>query len=154
MREVYAMKIAFGCDHKGYTLKDALMNHLIELGHEVEDLGTYSADSVHYPVYGEKVGRMVASGECERGVVVCGTGYGISLAANRVKGVRAVNCSDVYTATLTRSHNDANVLALGSMVIGEGLALTILDAFLRTPFEGGRHALRLKMVDDISERNQ
>lgn len=143
------MKIAFGCDHKGFALKSAILNHLKELGHEVIDLGTYDTASVDYPIYGEKVGRMVASGECERGVLVCGTGYGISLAANHVRGIRAVCCSDVYTATLTRSHNDVNVLSMGAMVVGEGLALLILDAFLKTPFLGGRHADRLKMIEDM-----
>ncbi len=143
------MKIAFGCDHKGFALKGAILNHLKELGHEVIDLGTYDTASVDYPIYGEKVGRMVASGECERGVLVCGTGYGISLAANHVRGIRAVCCSDVYTATLTRSHNDVNVLSMGAMVVGEGLALLILDAFLKTPFLGGRHADRLKMIEDM-----
>ncbi len=143
------MKIAFGCDHKGFALKGAILNHLKELGHEVIDLGTYDTASVDYPIYGEKVGRMVASGECERGVLVCGTGYGISLAANHVRGIRAVCCSDVYTATLTRSHNDVNVLSMGAMVVGEGLALLILDAFLKTPFLGGRHAERLKMIEDM-----
>ncbi len=147
------MKIAFGCDHKGFVLKKAILNRLSELGHETVDLGTYDTASVHYPIYGEKVARLVASGECERGVLVCGTGYGISLAANHVRGIRAVCCSDVYTAALTRSHNDANVLSLGAMVVGEGLALMILDTFLNTPFAGGRHSERLRMLDEIDTRN-
>ncbi|MBQ3078399.1 MAG: ribose 5-phosphate isomerase B [Clostridia bacterium] len=147
------MKIAFGCDHKGFILKKALIDRMTQLGHEVIDCGTCSEESTHYPIYGEKVGALVSSGECERGVLVCGTGYGISLAANQFKGVRAVNCSDVYTATLTRSHNNANVLSVGAMVVGEGLALLILEAFLNTPFDGGRHQARLDMVREIREKN-
>ena len=143
------VKIAIGCDHKGFLRKDAVVRHLISAGHEVTDAGTDSAQSVDYPVYGERVGRLVASGECDMGVVLCGTGYGISLAAGRVKGVRAVCCSDVYTARLTRNHNNANVLAMGAMVVGEGLALQILDAFLSEGFLGGRHAERLKMIEAI-----
>ena len=143
------MKIAFGCDHKGFILKDALIRHIKALGHEIVDFGTNSEKSVDYPVYGEKVARAVAAGECDLGVLVCGTGYGISLAASRVKGIRAVNCSDVYTATLTRKHNNANIISIGSMVVGEGIALQLIDAFLNTGFDGGRHAKRLEMVENI-----
>lgn len=143
------MKIAFGCDHKGYILKDAVIRHIERMGHEVVDFGCDSEKSVHYPVYGEKVGRSVSKGECDFGVLICGTGYGISLAASKVRGIRAVNCSDTYTARLTRMHNNANVLSIGSMVVGEGMALQLVETFLSTSFEGGRHAQRLEMVDNI-----
>ena len=143
------MKIAFGCDHKGYILKKAVIDHIKKLGHEVVDFGCDSDISVHYPVYGEKVGRAVASGECEFGVLICGTGFGISLAASKVKGIRAVNCSDAYTARLTRQHNNANIISIGALVVGEGLALTLIETFLTTTFEGGRHQLRLDMVEKI-----
>lgn len=143
------MKIAFGCDHRGYLLKNAVVNYITGLGHEVTDFGTDSEKSVDYPVFGEKVGRAVASGECELGILICGTGFGISLAAGKVKGIRAVNCSDTYTAKLTRMHNNANVLSIGSMVVGEGLALDIVGAFLSASFEGGRHSRRLEMVESI-----
>lgn len=143
------MRIAFGCDHRGYILKQGIIAHLQALGHEVIDCGTSSVERTDYPIYGERVGRMVAGGQCDIGVLVCGTGYGISLAAGRVTGIRAVCCSDPYTARLTRSHNNANVISLGSMVVGEGLALQILDAFFAATFEGGRHAQRLEMIDAI-----
>jgi len=145
-----SMKVAFGCDHKGYILKAALIRHIQAMGHEVVDFGTDSEKTVDYPVYGEKVGRAVASGECELGVLVCGTGFGISLAASKVKGIRAVNCSDVYTASLTRSHNNANIISIGSMVVGEGVACQLVETFLTAEFEGGRHAKRLQMVDEIN----
>lgn len=151
--EVSTMKIAFGCDHRGFILKKALLERMALLGHEVIDFGTFSDESVDYPQFGEKVGKAVASGECERGILVCGTGYGISLAANQIPGIRAVNCSDLYTATLSRKHNNANVLSLGSLVVGEGKALLLLEAFLSTEFEGGRHLARLQMVNEIRKNN-
>ena len=143
------MKIAFGCDHKGYILKEAVIKHIKDMGHDVVDFGCDTEESVHYPIYGEKVGRAVSKGECDFGVLICGTGFGISLAASRVKGIRAVNCSDIYTARLTRMHNNANVISIGSMVVGEGLALDLVETFLSTSFEGGRHALRLEMIENI-----
>ena len=143
------MKIAFGCDHAGFVLKAAVIEHLQKLGHEVVDLGCYTPERVDYPVQGEKVGRAVASGECDLGVAVCGTGIGISLAANRVKGVRAAVCSEAYSAELTRRHNNANVIAFGARVVGEGAACSSLDAFLNAEFEGGRHAQRVAMLDEI-----
>ena len=143
------MRIAFGCDHKGYILKSSIIALIRNLGHDVVDFGTDSEESVNYPVYGEKVGRAVSRGECDFGVLICGTGYGISLAASRVRGIRAVNCSDTYTARLTRMHNNANVLSIGSMVVGEGIAKDIVETFLTTGFDGGRHAVRLQMVDEI-----
>ena len=143
------MKIAIGCDHGGYELKLAVKKHLEEKGYEVVDYGCDSTESVDYPVYGEKVGRAVAGGECELGVLICGTGIGISLAANRVKGVRAAVCSEPYSAEMTRRHNNANIIAFGARVVGEGTAMTIVDAFLGAQFEGGRHARRVDMLEAI-----
>ena len=143
------MKIAIGCDHGGYLLKLAVKKHREEKGYEVVDYGCHSTESVDYPVYGEKVGRAVAGGECELGVLICGTGIGISLAANRVKGVRAAVCSEPYSAEMTRRHNNANIIAFGARVVGEGTAMTIVDAFLGAQFEGGRHARRVDMLEAI-----
>ena len=143
------MKIAIGCDHGGYALKLAVKKHLEEKGYEVVDYGCQSTESVDYPVYGEKVGRAVAGSECELGVLICGTGIGISLAANRVKGVRAAVCSEPYSAEMTRRHNNANIIAFGARVVGEGTAMTIVDAFLGAQFEGGRHARRVDMLEAI-----
>ena len=122
--------IAIGSDHGGYALKQAIMKHLEKKGLEYKDYGTYTEDSCDYPIYGEAVARAVSAGECERGIVICGTGIGISMAANKVKGVRAALCGDCYSAEFTRLHNDANILALGARVVGEGLALKIVDTFL------------------------
>ena len=143
---------AIGSDHGGYELKQVVMAHLKERGVEFRDYGTFSTDSCDYPDYGEAVARAVASGECERGIVVCGTGSGISIAANKVHGIRCALCGDCYSAEKSRAHNDANVLALGGRVLGEGLALKIVDAFLDTEFAGGRHARRLAKIAAIEER--
>ncbi len=143
------MKVAFGCDHAGFVLKEAVVAHLKEMGHEVVDFGCYTPERVDYPVQGEKAARAVASGECELGVLICGTGIGISLAANRVHGIRAAVCSESYSAELTRRHNDANMIAFGARVVGEGTACAILDAFFNAKFEGGRHAQRVAMLDEI-----
>ncbi|MBQ2231381.1 MAG: ribose 5-phosphate isomerase B [Oscillospiraceae bacterium] len=145
------MKIALGCDHGGFELKEKIKAHLIEKGYEVEDFGCYSKDSVHYPEFGAKAARAVQSGECERGIVVCTTGIGISISANKVRGVRCALCSDSWSAEMTRRHNDANMLALGAGVVGANLALRIVDTFLNTEFEGGRHAVRVGMITDIEE---
>ena len=143
------MKIAFACDHAGFPLKAPVVKHLEELGHEVVDLGCFTPERVDYPLQGEKAARVVASGECELGVLICGTGIGISLAANRVRGIRAAVCSEPYSAELTRRHNNANMIAFGARVVGEGTACAILDAFLNAQFEGGRHAVRVAMLDQI-----
>lgn len=143
---------AIGSDHGGYELKQAVMAHLKERGVEFRDYGTFSTDSCDYPDYGEAVARAVASGECERGIVVCGTGIGISIAANKVHGIRCALCGDCYSAEKSREHNDANMLALGGRILGEGLALKIVDAFLDTEFAGGRHARRLAKIAAIEER--
>ena len=144
--------IAIGSDHGGYALKQEIMAHLRELGLEYKDYGTYSEESCDYPVYGEAVGRAVAGGECDRGIVICGTGIGISIAANKVKGVRAALCGDCYSAEMTRRHNDANILALGARVLGSGLALKIVDTFLQTEFDGGRHARRVELIRELESR--
>ena len=144
--------IAIGSDHGGFALKQEIMRHLEAAGYAFKDFGTYSADSCDYPVYGEAVARAVASGEFERGILICGTGIGISISANKVKGVRAALCGDCYSAEMTRRHNDANILALGARVLGTGLALKIVDTFLATEFEGGRHARRVAMIHDIENR--
>ena len=144
--------IAIGSDHGGFLLKQEVMKYLGEKGLEYKDFGTYSEDSCDYPVYGEAVARAVASGECERGIVICGTGIGISISANKVRGIRAALCGDCYSAEYTRRHNDANVLALGARVLGSGLALKIVETFLTTEFEGGRHARRIAMISDIESR--
>ena len=143
------MKIAIGNDHTALEMKEAVKVHLEEKGYEVLDLGTNSTDSCDYPVYGEKVGRAVADGEADLGIAICGTGVGISLAANKVKGVRACVCSEPYTAKLSRMHNDSNVLAFGARVIGVELAKMIVDEWLNASFEGGRHQRRVDMLMDI-----
>lgn len=145
--------IALGSDHGGFALKEEIMKHLDEKGIAYKDFGTYSQDSCDYPVYGEMVGKAVVSGECESGIVICGTGIGISIAANKVHGVRAALCHDCYSAEYTRRHNNANVLALGGRVIGAGHALKIVDIFLDTDFEGGRHARRVELISKIEETN-
>ena len=141
--------IALGCDHGGYSLMQEVKAHLEERGLEYKDFGCYSEESVDYPVYGKKAAEAVASGECERGNIICGTGIGISMAANKVKGVRAALCHDCFSAAATREHNDANMLAMGARVIGPGLALKIVDIFLDTEFSGDeRHVRRIAMIED------
>lgn len=144
--------IAIGSDHGGYALKQEVMAYLDEKGLPYKDFGTYTEDSCDYPIYGEAVGRAVASGEYDRGIVICGTGIGISIAANKVKGVRAALCGDCFSAEMTRRHNDANILALGARVLGSGLALKIVETFLNTGFDGGRHARRVDLLRDIESR--
>ena len=143
------MRIAIGNDHLGYNLKLGLIESMKEWGFEPVDFGCDSTQSVDYPVYGEKVGRAVASGDCKLGIVICGTGAGISLAADRVPGVRAICCSDEYTAEYTRRHNNTTVLGIGARVVTLERAQRLVKIFLTTPFEGGRHARRVAMLDDI-----
>ena len=146
--------IAIGSDHGGYALKEQIKKHLDELGLAYKDCGTDSDASCDYPIYGEAVARAVADGEAERGIVICGTGIGISITANKVKGIRCAHCADDCEAELTRRHNDANVLALGARVLGEGLAEKIVDTFLSTEFEGGRHARRVALIAELEERER
>ena len=146
------MKISLGCDHGGYALKEHIKAYLESKGHEVVDCGTYSTDSCDYPIFGEAAARKVQSGECERGIVICTTGIGISIAANKVRGIRAANCADTFSARMTRLHNNANVLCLGSRVIGAGLALDMVDLFVDTPFSGEeRHQRRIDQVMAIED---
>ena len=140
------MKIAIACDHGGFRLKNVLIENMKAQGVEVVDFGTYSEESCDYPDYASKAAKAVANGECDRGVVVCGTGIGVSITANKVKGIRCALCHDVFSAKATRAHNDANMIAMGQRVIGEGLAVEILNAWLHTEFEGGRHEDRLKLI--------
>ena len=146
------MKIAIGCDHGGYLLKQDILIWLEENDYEFEDFGCYNTESVDYPVYAEKVARAVASGECEKGIVICTTGIGVSMAANKVKGIRCALCGDSYSAEMTRRHNDANVLAMGAGIIGPNMAKKITEVFLNTAFEGGRHARRVALIGDIETR--
>ena len=143
------MKIAIGCDHGGYLLKQDILIWLEENNIDYEDVGCFSTESVDYPVYGEKVARLVADGTCEKGIVICTTGIGISIAANKVKGIRCAHCPDVLSAEMTRRHNDANVLAMGAGMIGPNVAKKMVEVFLHTEFEGGRHARRVALMDAI-----
>ena len=141
--------IALGCDHGGYGLMQDVIKHLEERGLEYKNYGCYSEESVDYPVYAKKVAHAVADGECERGILICGTGIGISITANRVPGIRAALCGDCFSAQATREHNDANILAMGARVTGPGLALKIVDTFLDTPFSNDeRHIRRIKMIEE------
>lgn len=146
------MRVALGCDHVGYELKNKIIAHLSEKGINTEDLGAFSNESTDYPIYGEAVARSVSQGKCDRGILVCGTGVGISIAANKVKGIRAVVCSEPYSALLSRQHNDTNILAVGARVVGEGLALQIVDAWLSGEYECGRHEKRVRMIFDIENK--
>jgi len=141
------MRLAAASDHAGFPLKNHLVAWLSARGHEVIDLGTHSAESTDYPDFAHEVARRIASGEIERGLLVCGTGIGMSIAANRHAGVRAARCLTEYDARMARAHNDANVLALGERVTGAGLAEAILETFLATAFEGGRHARRVQKIE-------
>ncbi|MCR4728433.1 MAG: ribose 5-phosphate isomerase B [Lachnospiraceae bacterium] len=141
--------IAIGSDHGGYDLKTQVIEHLKERGFEVKDYGCYDKASCDYPIFGRKVAESVASGECDRGIVICTTGIGISITANKVKGIRCALCSDTVSAKLTRLHNDANVLALGAGIVGPSLAIGIVDAFLATSFSGeDRHARRIALIEN------
>lgn len=146
------MKIVLANDHSAVELKKEIRAHLEEKGYEVIDIGTNSSESCDYPVYGERAGKMVVSGEADLGILICGTGVGISLAANKVKGVRACVCSEPYSARLSRMHNDTNVLAFGARVVGSELAKMIVDEWLEAEFEGGRHKRRVDMIMDIEKR--
>ena len=146
------MKIAMGSDHGGYLLKEELKKHLEEKGIEFKDFGTDSAASCDYPVYAEKVCRAIQSGECEKGILICGTGIGMSMCANKCKGIRAALCGDHFSAEFTRKHNDANVLCMGARTIGPGVALQLADIFLTTEFEGGRHEKRVSMMMELENK--
>ncbi len=140
------MIIALGSDHVGFELKIKVMEYFDKVGIEYKDYGTYDTVRTHYPIYGKKVAELVANGEHEKGILFCGTGVGISIAANKVDGIRACVCSEPYSARLSREHNDSNILALGSRVVGLDLALEIINAWLNAEFEGGRHQKRVDML--------
>ncbi len=140
--------IALGCDHGGYNLICAIKKYLDEKGLEYKEYGTFSEESVDYPVYARKVGHAIQNGTCDKGILICGTGIGISITANKFKGIRAAVCTDCFTAEATRLHNDANILALGGRVVGPGLALKIVDTFLNTPFSNDeRHIRRINQIE-------
>ena len=146
------MKIAIGNDHAAVELKKTIMEYVESMGHEVTNFGTDSSESCNYPEYGEKVANAVASGKFDCGILICGTGVGISLAANKVKGIRACVCSEPYTAKLSRMHNNSNILAFGARVVGSELAKMIVDEWLNASFEGGRHQRRVDMIMDIENK--
>lgn len=146
------MKIAIACDHGGLNLKNSVKKHLEDNGYEVFDFGTDSTASCDYPDYALPAAEAVASGKCERGIVICSTGIGVSIVANKVPGVRCAHCHDSYCAEFTRLHNNSNVLALGEKVVGVGYALKIVDTFLKTEFEGGRHQRRVDKITEIEKK--
>ena len=145
------MKLVIGNDHAAVELKNEIKAYLEEKGHEVINIGTDTHDSCNYPEYGEKAGRMVAAGEVDGGVLICGTGVGISLAANKVKGVRACVCSEPYSARLSKQHNNSNIIAFGARVIGVEMAKMIVDEWVNAKYEGGRHQVRVDMLAEIEQ---
>jgi len=146
-------RIALGADHAGLALKDRIREYLVRQGYEVEDAGTHSPERVDYPDFGEQVARRVAGGQARFGVLVCGTGLGMEIVANKIPGIRAALCSDTLTAYFARAHNDANVLALGGRLVDEATAQKILDTWLSTPFEGGRHQRRIEKINLIEQKS-
>ncbi len=140
------MRIVLSSDHAAIALRQAVAEHVVAAGHEVQDIGPVTPESTHYPARGEAAARVVAAGDADLGIVLCGTGQGIMMAANKVRGIRCGVCSDTFSAAMIREHNDANMLSIGARVVGEGLALAIVDAFLTTEFGGGRHAVRVDMI--------
>ena len=146
--------IAIGCDHAAYGFKTLIIDHLREKGYELKDFGTFDAEKkVDYPDFAFEVANAVASHECEKGILICGTGIGMSIAANKVKGIRCAHCSDTFSARATRQHNDANILAMGERTLGPGLALDIVDIFLTTEFSGDeRHVRRLQKISDYEDK--
>ena len=144
--------IAIGSDHAAFEFKEEIKNHLVGKGYAIEDFGTFGRERVDYCDFGFRVGEAVSRGRCDKGLLFCGTGVGISISANKVKGIRAVVCSEPYSAKLSREHNDTNILALGARVVGIGLAKMIVDAWLNATFEGGRHAQRIEKIAQYEER--
>ena len=147
------MKLALGCDHGGYALMQEVKKHLDTMDKvEYKDFGTYSEDSCDYPIFAEAAANAIVKGECDLGILICGTGIGISISANKVKGIRAALCSDCFSAEMTRRHNDANMLCMGARTLGAGLALKIVDTFLASGFDGGRHAHRLALISELESK--
>ncbi|HHY69418.1 MAG TPA: ribose 5-phosphate isomerase B [Bacillota bacterium] len=145
------MKIALGSDHAGYDLKNRIKDFVETLGYEPYDLGPYSQESVDYPDFAVKVAHAVRDKQCDLGILVCGTGLGMAIAANKIKGIRAVTCSDTFSARCSREHNDANILCIGARVVGEGLAMDIVKTWLEAEFEGGRHLRRVNKIIKLEE---
>lgn len=143
-------KIVIGSDHGGFKLKNIIIKHLNDLNYKVEDIGCHNEESCDYPIFAEKVAKKVLT-EDMKGILVCGTGIGMSIAANRYKGIRASHCTDTFTARMTRMHNDSNILCLGERITGSGLALDIVDIWLETDFEGGRHLKRIDLIDSLEK---
>jgi len=143
--------IATGCDHAGFNLKETIKIHLEKLGYQIMDKGTFSTESVDYPVFAKDVAKAVASGEAKFGILVCGTGIGMEISANKIKYVRAANCTNSTMAKLCREHNDANVLCLGARIVGEVLAIDIVEAFLKSNFLGNRHTRRVELIKKMEE---
>lgn len=141
--------LAIASDHAGFKLKTIICEYLTELGYEYHDYGTYDLSSCHYPEYAHAAATAVASGECEKGILICGTGIGMSIAANKVDGIRCAAVSEPYSAMMSRAHNDANMLAFGERVVGDGLAKIIVKTWLETPYEGGRHQIRVDEIENI-----
>ena len=143
------MKIALGCDHGALALKNKLVSHLEAKGYEVCDFGTYTLESCDYPIYAAAAARAVAAGECDRGIVLCTTGIGVSIAANKIKGIRCAHCADSLEAEMTRRHNDANMMAIGAGFTGKNMAERMVEVFLNTEFEGGRHERRVNKIMEL-----
>ncbi|SEW47216.1 ribose-5-phosphate isomerase [Cognatiyoonia koreensis] len=144
-------RIVLSSDHAAIALRQTIATHIAAQGHDVVDIGPTTPESTHYPKHGQAAAERVASKDCDLGIILCGTGQGIMMAANKVKGIRCGVCSDTFSARMIRAHNDANMLSLGARVIGEGLALDIVDAFVSTAFEGGRHAARVNMIEPATD---
>lgn len=142
------MNLVIACDHAGYGLKENVKKYLTEQGHNVIDCGTNSEESCDYPVFAKALCKEINDGNAELGILICGTGIGMSMAANKVKGIRAAVCSDYFSTKFTRAHNNTNVMCIGARVMGEGLALELIDVFLKTPFEGGKHLRRINMLEE------
>lgn len=145
-------KIVLGADHAGIDLKNSIMEYLNEKGYKTEDVGTFTKDSCDYPVFAEKACNVVIEGKADLAILCCGTGIGMSMAANKIKGIRAACCSDTFSARYTRAHNDANVLCMGARVVGAGLACELVDAFVTTEFEGGKHLRRINLIADLENK--
>lgn len=148
------MKIAIASDHTGIELKSEIIKYLVELGYTVDDFGTNSKESTDYPIYGKKVAEEIAKGKYDGGVLICGTGIGISLAANKVKGIRAAVCSEPYSAKLSKQHNNSNIIAFGARVVGVDLAKMIVKEWIEAKFEGGRHAKRVDLISKIENKEE
>ena len=144
-----SIRIALSSDHAAFELRQAIARHLADQGFDVVDIGPTEPESTDYPKHGEAAARLVTSDDCQLGIILCGTGQGIMMAGNKVKGIRCGVCADVFSARMIRQHNDANMLSLGARVVGEGLALEIVDAFMNASFEGGRHTVRVTMIDEL-----